>query len=242
MVGYRYYETADVDVRYPFGHGLSYTSFEQTDFHVTPTGPDTATASVTVTNTGDLPGRHVVQVYVAAPERPVSSPGRELRGFAKVALAPGESTTVERVLDRRAFAYWDITRGDRTVAAGRYQVQLADNAHDVVAIATLGLAGDNLLRPLTLDSASGEWFGHPTVGPALATAMMSGLTKEQADAAVEGNGDALRLLSSMAMRQFVGFLPRPIPDEVLEQLMKMSEADPEPAGTCSPAPGSGGRP
>lgn len=89
--------------------------------------------SVTVTNTGDRSGKHVVQVYVAAPKRPVSSPARELRGFAKVALAPVESSTVEIALDRRAFAYWDITRDDWTVAAGPYQVQLADNAHDVVA-------------------------------------------------------------------------------------------------------------
>ncbi|MER5225448.1 glycoside hydrolase family 3 C-terminal domain-containing protein [Streptomyces flaveus] len=231
MVGYRYYETADVAVRYPFGHGLSYTSFEQTDFRVTPIGPDTATASVRVTNTGDRFGKHVVQIYVAAPERPVSSPVRELRGFAKVALAPGESTTVEIALDRRAFAYWDITRDDWTVAAGQYQVQIADNAHDVVATADLGLAGDNLLRPLTLDSTAGEWFGHPAVGPVLREAMTSEHSQEQADAAAEGDPDALLILSSMALRQFLGFFPRPIPDEVLERLMKMSEAYPEAAGT-----------
>jgi hypothetical protein len=184
-------ETADVAVRHPFGHGLSYTSFEQTDFRVTPTGPDTATANVTVTNTGDRSGKHVVQIYVAAPERPVSSPARELRGFAKVALAPGESTTVAIALDRRAFAYWDITRDDWTVATGQYEVQLADNAHDVVATATLVLKGDNLLRPLTLDSTVSEWFTHPTVGPALTAAMTSGLPEEQAAAAVQGNADAL---------------------------------------------------
>ncbi|MGW1718315.1 glycoside hydrolase family 3 C-terminal domain-containing protein [Streptomyces sp. NPDC002156] len=224
MVGYRYYETADVAVRYPFGHGLSYTSFEQTDFRVTPTGPDTATASVGVTNTGDRFGKHVVQVYVSAPERPVSSPARELRGFAKVALAPGESTTVEIALDRRAFAYWDITRADWTVAAGNHQVQLADNAHEVADTAALVLKGDNVLRPLTLDSTAGEWFTHPTVGPALTAAMTSGLTKEQSAAVVEGNDGALLLLSSMTMRQFTGFLPAPLPGEVLEQLIKMSEA------------------
>ncbi|MGW1030023.1 glycoside hydrolase family 3 C-terminal domain-containing protein [Streptomyces sp. NPDC002577] len=231
MVGYRHYETADLAVRYPFGHGLTYTSFQKADFRVTPTGPDTATASVTVTNTGDRSGKHVVQVYVAAPKRPVSSPVRELRGFTKVALAPGESTTVEIDLDRRAFAYWDITRDDWTVAAGQYRVQLADNAHDVVATATLDLPGDNLLQALTLDSTVSEWFGHPTIGPALTAAMTSGLPPEQAGAVVEGNAEALLILSSMAMRQYVGFLPRPIPDEVLERLMKMSEASPESVDT-----------
>lgn len=201
MVGYRYYETADVAVRYPFGHGLSYTSFEQTDFRVTPTGPDTATVSVTVTNTGDRSGKHVVQVYVAAPERPVSSPARELRGFTKVALAPGESATVEIDLDRRAFAYWDVTRGDWAVTAGQYQVQLADNAHDVVATAALDLAGDNLPQSLTLDSTASEWFGHPTVGPALTAAMTSGLTEEQSDAVMEENAGALSPVALRAPRR-----------------------------------------
>ncbi|KUL24290.1 hypothetical protein ADL12_37370 [Streptomyces regalis] len=84
MVGHRYHETADVAVRYPFGHGLSYTTFDRTDFRVIADGPDTATVS----NTGDRFG-NVVQIYVAEPRRPVSSPARELRGFSKVALAPG---------------------------------------------------------------------------------------------------------------------------------------------------------
>jgi beta-glucosidase len=229
MVGYRYYETAEVAVRHPFGHGLSYTTFTQTGFRVTATGPDTATARVTVTNTGERFGRHVVQIYVTAPRRPVSSPARELRGFTKVALAPGESTTVEIALDRRAFAYWDIGRDGWTVAPGPYRIQLADNAHDVVATATLELPGDRLVRALTLDSPMGDWFGHPVVGPALTDALLSGLAEEEAAAAAEGNAEALRLLSSMAMRQFVGFPPRPLPHEVLERLMRMSDSPPESA-------------
>jgi beta-glucosidase len=223
MVGYRYYESADVPVRYPFGHGLSYTTFEQSDFRVTAIGPDTATATVTVTNTGDRSGKHVVQVYVSAPERPVSSPARELRGFAKVALAPGESTVVKIDLDRRAFAYWDITRADWTVAAGRYEVQLGENAHTVVASVPLDLAGDLLAKPLTLNSTVGEWFGHASVGPALTEAVESGLTEEQAAFAAE-NAFAMRMVESMPMRQFLGFLPNPLPEEYLEQLMRMSHA------------------
>ncbi|MDX3525199.1 MULTISPECIES: fibronectin type III-like domain-contianing protein [Streptomyces] len=151
---------------------------------------------------------------------PVSSPARELRGFTKVTLAPGESTTVVIALDRRAFAYWDITRDDWTVAAGEYRVQFGENAHDVVASASLELAGDLLAKPLTLDSTVGEWFGHPTVGPALTDAMTAGMTEEQAAAAE--NEDAMRMVASMPVRQFLGFLPTPLPDEFLGQLMGMS--------------------
>ncbi|WP_416983798.1 glycoside hydrolase family 3 C-terminal domain-containing protein [Streptomyces sp. T028] len=223
MVGYRYYETADVAVRYPFGHGLSYTTFEQSGFQVTATGEDTARATVTVTNTGERFGKHVVQVYVSAPKRPVSSPARELRGFSKVALEPGQSKVVEIDLDRRAFAFWDITRDDWTVAAGRYEVQLGENAHDVVAVQPLDLVGDLLVAPLTLDSTVGAWFGHTTVGPVLTEAMMAGMSEEQAAAAAESQ-DAMRMVESMPMRQFLGFLPTPIPAEFLDQLMTMSRS------------------
>ncbi|WP_075731478.1 beta-glucosidase [Streptomyces acidiscabies] len=211
MVGYRYYETAEVAVRHPFGHGLSYTSFEQSGFRVTPTGADTATASVTVTNTGDRYGKHVVQIYVAPAPRPVLSPVRELRGFAKVALRPGESTRVEVALDRRAFAFWDIERGDWTVTAGRYEVQLGENAHVVLASAGLELAGDDYSRPLTLDSSVDEWFGHAVAGPAL--------RKELAGGAMVGD-DVMRMIGSMPLKQFQGFLPKPIPEELLAGLME----------------------
>ncbi|UXY17761.1 fibronectin type III-like domain-contianing protein [Streptomyces cynarae] len=171
----------------------------------------------------------MVQIYVTAPRRPVSSPARELRGFTKVALAPGESTTVELTLDRRAFAYWDVTRDDWTVAPGRYRIQLGGNAHGIAASAVLDLPGDKLVRPLTLDSPIGDWFGHPVVGPALTAWLVSGLTAEEARAAQEGNDEALRLLPSMAMRQFPVFLPRRLPQKLLEGPMRMSSASPDPA-------------
>ena len=84
FVGYRYYTTAGVPVRYPFGHGLSYTTFATTELLTTVTGPDSVHAQVTVTNTGDRAGKHVVQIYVATTTGPVRRPQRELRSFAKV--------------------------------------------------------------------------------------------------------------------------------------------------------------
>lgn len=221
MVGYRAYETLCLPVRYPFGHGLSYSTFEHSNFQVTTTGPDTARATVTITNTGECTGKHVVQIYVVPPSRPVNSPARELRGFTKVTLTPGEHTTVQIDLDRRAFAYWDISRGDWTVAAGRYEVQLGENAHDILATAPLDIRGDQLAHPLTMDSTVGEWFGHATVGSALTAAMAAGMSEEQA-AAAEKSSDALRMVESMPMRQFLGFLPVPLPEEFLEQLMELS--------------------
>jgi beta-glucosidase len=231
MVGYRYYETADVAVRYPFGHGLSYTAFSYSDLRLIHVTADTATVRVRVTNTGERYGKEVVQVYVAPPKRPVSTPVRELRGFAKVELAPGESAHAEIELDRRAFAYYDVIRGTWSVAPGLYRVQLGRSAHDVIAEAELELPGDSLVSPLTMDSPVGEWFGHPAAGPALTELLMSGLSEEQSRAARE-NQDALRMVQSMPMRQFLGFLPTPIPQHRLDELITMSAEPGAPIGAA----------
>jgi beta-glucosidase len=117
LVGYRWYETRGLPVRFPFGHGLSYTQFEigeprlSSDCH----GPGSLlTVDVPVTNTGDRVGSEVVQCYVAPDAPMLFRPERELRAFGKVQLEPGESTTLTLTLDDRAFAYWDP--GDATFA------------------------------------------------------------------------------------------------------------------------------
>ncbi|MCP2167866.1 glycoside hydrolase family 3 C-terminal domain-containing protein [Goodfellowiella coeruleoviolacea] len=223
LVGYRYYATAGVPVRYPFGHGLSYTSFATTGLEVEATGDDTAVARVTVTNTGDRAGKHVVQLYVSTDTGPVRRPVRELRAFAKVALEPGETRTVELALDRRAFAYWDVELGDWVVPAGRYAVQIGHNAHEVSAQATITLTGDPVVRALTLDSTVGDWFSHPVVGPVLTERMRTGMTEEQARQAAE-NPDGLRMVESMPMRQFLAFTNGAVAPNTLEQLMRLSTA------------------
>ena len=111
LVGYRWYEARLLPTRYPFGHGLGYTSFV-IDTVRTPDAFDagdesaTLTVDVDVTNTGLRAGSEVVQCYVGAPAGQVVRPPKELKAFAKVHLEPGETTTVRLVLDRRSFAYW----------------------------------------------------------------------------------------------------------------------------------------
>jgi beta-glucosidase len=126
LVGYRWYGARRMGVRFPFGHGLSYTTFELGRPTVTG-GPVTAEGSVsvslTVTNTGTRPGSEVVQCYVEPPPGPVTRPPLELRGFAKVHLAPGASTTVTLELGARAFTWFDV--GDAAVRAGRARLPTA---------------------------------------------------------------------------------------------------------------------
>ncbi|KQZ84971.1 beta-glucosidase [Microbacterium sp. Root166] len=222
FVGYRYYTTAGVPVRYPFGHGLSYTTFETTELLSTVTGSDSVRAQVTVANTGDRAGKHVVQIYVATTTGPVRRPRRELRAFVKLALQPGESRQVELDLGRRAFAYWDIELGRFVVPAGEYTVQVCADASTVLHEQIVTLAGDAVIRELTMDSTVGDWFSHPVVGPALMAGLQSSMTPEQAEQAAQ-NPDALKMVESMPMQQFLVFTNGALPVDSLEQLIELSK-------------------
>ncbi|MGW5260313.1 glycoside hydrolase family 3 C-terminal domain-containing protein [Microbispora sp. NPDC004025] len=217
MVGYRYHETAERPVRYPFGHGLSYTTFTTSGLTVVRTGDYTATVTVTVTNTGKRAGKHVVQVYVATTAGPVRRPARELRAFAKVALAPGESRTVTLPLGRRAFAYYDVPLGRWVVAPGDYTIQIGENASSVVAETTIGLDGDPAVPVVSLDSTLGEWLSHPHAGPALLKVLTTGRSERPA----EHDADGLRMASSMPMGRFLTFAGIDLPRETLRELVRL---------------------
>ncbi|MBB6121339.1 glycoside hydrolase family 3 C-terminal domain-containing protein [Nocardiopsis algeriensis] len=219
MVGYRYYETVDRAVRYPFGHGLSYTTFATQDLEVEATGPDTARVRVTVANTGQRAGAHVVQVYVSTEAGPVRRPLRELRAFAKVHLEPGESRRVELELDRRAFAYYDVEAARWVVAPGEYLVQVGEDASTVVAEQALALEGERRNLPLTLDSTLGEWFAHPEAGPVLVEAMGSAMGGQAA--AFEMNEEMLMMVSSMPLRQLLAFAGPGVPQEDLDRVLAL---------------------
>ncbi|MHA7179405.1 glycoside hydrolase family 3 C-terminal domain-containing protein [Arthrobacter sp. MDB2-24] len=223
LVGYRYYETAQMPVRYPFGHGLSYTTFRTDSVQVDVTGEDTAVARVTVTNTGSAAGKHVIQLYVATETGPVRRPARELRAFAKVNLAPEETSTVDLPLDRRAFAYWDIELDRWVVPAGQYTIQIGETVSKIVAEQQITLSGDTVVRELTMQSTVGDWFAHDVVGPALMQGLTAGMSEDQAAQAAD-NPEGLKMVESMPMKQFLAFTNGAFPAEMLEQLMELSRA------------------
>lgn len=218
MVGYRHYTTVGRPVRYPFGHGLGYTTVVTSGLQVTASGDDAASVSVTVTNTGDRPGRHVVQVYVATTAGPVRRPARELRAFTSVPLEPGESRTVELALDRRAFAHWDVREGGWVVAPGEYTVQVGASAAEVLAEETLTLVGDAIVPELTLGSSVAEWFEHPVVGAQL----LEGFLASMPDGAAEMHAGMLQMIGSMPMRRFAADFGAAIPPAELDRLVAVA--------------------
>ncbi|MEU1181493.1 glycoside hydrolase family 3 C-terminal domain-containing protein [Streptomyces sp. NPDC005820] len=218
MVGYRWYGTTGTPVRYPFGHGLSYSGFAVGDLAVEATGDDSARASLTVTNTGARAGKHVVQVYVAAQAGPVRRPTRELRAFTKVHLEPGESRTVAFDLGRRAFAYYDVQAAGWAVAPGDHRVQIGENAEHVIAEASVSLAGDVVAQELTLESTFGEWIAHPVVGSTLLDELTAALPDNQGTR-MGDRPELLQAVQDVPMKRVVGLVGDAL-DETLERLME----------------------
>lgn len=146
-VGYRFHDTFDVAPRFPFGHGLSYTTFAYGDLEVIGDGTDLV-ANVPVTNTGSRRGSTVVQLYVHTPDSVVHRPAQELRAFARVELAPGEEAHVALTLDRRAFAVWDVASADWRVEAGARELRVGASSRDIRATATVEVASDDVVTPV----------------------------------------------------------------------------------------------
>ena len=134
FVGYRYYDTKEMPVRYPFGYGLSYTTFEYSDLQLSADRiKDTDTLKVTlkVKNTGDRAGKEIVQLYVADKTGAACRPVKELKNFVKVELQPQEEKTVEMELDKRSFAWYNTQIHDWYAASGEYEILAAASSRDI---------------------------------------------------------------------------------------------------------------
>ena len=141
-IGYRYFDTAGVPVRYPFGYGLSYTTFEYSNIQA-----DAKSVTFTITNTGKADGAEVAQVYVSCRNGEVFRPKKELKGFAKVFLKAGESKAVTVELDDKAFRYFNVKTDKWEVETADYDICVAANVSDVQLTATVHVDGTNAPNP-----------------------------------------------------------------------------------------------
>ena len=146
-VGYRYYDKAHVAVRFPFGYGMSYTEFTYSDLRI-----DGRTVTAVITNTGNVPGAEVVQLYIVPPQNGIHRPVRELKGFVRVELEPGESRQVAFTLDERSFAVW---ADGWKVPGGSYEVQIAASSQDIRLCDFMEVKGETLKVPKWQE---GNWY------------------------------------------------------------------------------------
>lgn len=154
-VGYRYYEKARVDVRFPFGYGLSYTAFTYSNLQI-----QDRTVTATVKNTGSAAGAEVVQLYIAPPQNGIHRPVKELKGFVRVELQPGESRQVTFTLDDRSFAVW---ADGWKVPGGNYEVLLAASSEDIRLRGSVEIAGEVVKIPKW---QKGSWYETLSGNPA----------------------------------------------------------------------------
>jgi beta-glucosidase len=230
FVGYRYYDLVDRPVSFPFGHGLSYTTFEYSDLEVDVVnvvgdpdpsadwrGPARITASVRVTNTGERAGKDVVQLYVGAPDTPRPRTVRELRGFAKVALAPGESREVSFTLTERDLSQWSTRAHDWVLEPGRFAVSVGASSRDIRCTAVVTVEGPRPVLPLGRNSTLAEWLDHPvgrgTIEEALRSAPGGDMTPLLADP------ETLRMLGSFPLTRLVVMLGDAMGDRLVDRLL-----------------------
>ena len=141
-IGYRYYTTAGVSVRFPFGYGLSYTTFAYNDLCA-----DEKRVRFTLTNTGSVPGAEVAQVYIGKKNAGVFRPALELKGFTKVFLKSGESREVSVALDDKAFRYWNVRTGRWEIEGGAYQIMVGASCIDIRLSAEVEVTGSGAPLP-----------------------------------------------------------------------------------------------
>ena len=141
-VGYRYFDTFEKRVRYPFGFGLSYTTFEYSDLKVDDKG-----VSFTVKNTGSRDGAEAAQLYVGLADSKILRARKELKGFAKIFLAAGESRTVKIPFDRFTFRYWNVKKNGWAVEGGTYTISVGSNVSDIRLEGSLKVAGEEAPAP-----------------------------------------------------------------------------------------------
>jgi beta-glucosidase len=235
-VGYRFHDTVDVPARFPFGHGLGYTTFSWGEVDITGTGTDLLVA-VDVTNTGTRAGSEVVQVYVRDVESTLPRPAKELAGFAKVRLEPGQTARAEVPLGRRAFAVWDTAADDWLVEAGEYEILVGASSTDVRGSVTVHIESPDVITaapvpasPVATDAQFEALLGRPipvpraqrpftristgadlrtsAVGRRLVDAMRWGIQRKFADTETGNMDDMLdAVLVGLPLRAFVMMSP-----------------------------------
>ncbi|MBS1847304.1 MAG: glycoside hydrolase family 3 C-terminal domain-containing protein [Actinobacteria bacterium] len=225
FVGYRHFDSAEVSVAFPFGHGLSYTTFAYSDLtvDVLDDGIDVALdepvveIAATVTNTGSVAGAEVVQVYVAPKDALVVRPVHELRAFAKVALAPGAAERVNFALTRRDLARWSVRAHDWVFDPGVYGIEVGASSRDLPLAETVTIPGAATAAPLDDYSSLGEWLAHPIGHDVLVEQLRSSplgdLTPLLAD---EGT---IKVISQFPLRRLIPMLGGSFTQDDLVQLV-----------------------
>lgn len=223
FVGYRYYDKKKVEPLFPFGHGLSYTSFAYSELSFARKAirdDETVDVQVKVKNTGDRAGKEIVQLYVREAASKVIRPDKELKGFAKVELQPGEQKTVTFTLHKRSFAYYDVDRKDWRVDTGAFDILIGRSSQDIALSDSVQVEGTAINRmKVTRNSTVGDLLVDPATQP-----VITQILKAQNPFGTLGDtGDAAEMMEALMrylpLRALVAFSGGAMSEEHLEGMI-----------------------
>jgi beta-glucosidase len=223
FIGYRGYDARHQPVSFPFGHGLSYTTFGYRDLDVGITGShddgDLAiSVACQVTNTGALAGKEVVQVYLHDVESSVARPVRELKAFTKVRLEGGESTAVHFTLGSRDLSFWSVTAHDWVLEAGQFEIAVGASSRDLRLVATVDIAARPRRPPLGPMSTLDEWLADPVGSVALRTAF--GTDEAGQSLGLLADEELVKVIGNFPMRTLAAFPGVGLDHEALNSLIE----------------------
>jgi beta-glucosidase len=224
FVGYRYHDAAHVEPLFPFGHGLSYTSFRYGEMQLNQKEFDddeTLTIKINVTNTGTVAGAEVVQLYVSDKESSVLRPVRELKAFAKVHLNPAETQTVTLTLDQRSFAFWSAKAGRWVVESGDFELSAGSSSRDLRVSAVVNVRSSKPVQtPFNHNSTLGSLEHHP-VGAQIFNAVISDFVKSFGHYEVGSAEEKMMrvMATEMPLRNFVRMSGGRFPQQLLPLIL-----------------------
>jgi beta-glucosidase len=221
FVGYRWYDARAIEVGFPFGHGLSYTTFGYSDLRLTNTA-DGLTATVAVTNTGDRAGREIVQFYAGLPGSAITRAVRELKGFAEITLDPGQSADVTVTIRREDLAYWNIRTDGWVVEPGDYEIAAAASSADLRLRGTVTVTGDTVPVTVDADTTLGELLADPAAAAAVVPLLQEMMPADR-DPAPLGM-DLARMVMSIPLGMLAAFAGGDA-TELVEQIRKAVAAN-----------------
>jgi beta-glucosidase len=229
FVGYRGYDALERAVSYPFGHGLSYTRFAYADLQARVTGDvehgDPAVrVACRITNTGSRRGKEVAQLYVGDPAASVGRPPRELQGFAKVDLAPGESEAVTFRLDARDLSYWSTTASRWVLEPGEFAIAVGASSRDLRLTTTIDIEGPPLRVSLDGTATLEEWLADTTGAALLRNAL--GTDEAGRPRGILGNDEMLAVIGNFPIRTLAAFPGLGLDHATVDDLVQRISVEP----------------
>ncbi|GAB6549250.1 glycoside hydrolase family 3 C-terminal domain-containing protein [Bacillus mobilis] len=227
FVGYRYYDKKKIEPLFSFGFGLSYTDFEYSNLSIDKKeikDTDTVSVRVNVKNTGSIAGKEIVQLYIKDVESSMIRPEKELKGFEKVELQPGEEKTVSFILNKRSFAYYNVEWKDWHVETGEFEILVGKSSKEIVLHDSIFVQSTTIIRkPVHRNTLLGEIFMAPTLAPIAKELMEKALKDSPFSSMAEGDSDASEMMEAMLnympLRALVNFSAGAFTEEMLSEII-----------------------